>query len=150
MGAIYTRAELHTLKSLLSSEFKSPQECTYPLKVRNPNARALIKKVFAQDRKTLVNQLPKDNRECMKQIAQDVMHRQKGILVCYLCLAGSSLLGCMALIFKQNSIQGFFAFSFIVAFVVMNILKRSIENKLRYYLCLHLLMSCENTEDKER
>ena len=150
MGSRYTRAELHMLKSLLSSEFKSPQECTYPLKVRNPNARALIKKVFAQDRKTLVNQLPKDNRECMKQIAQDVMHRQKGILVCYLCLAGSSLLECMAIVLKQISLQAFFAFTFFATFVVMVTLKRSIENKLRYYLCLHLLMRCENTEDKER
>lgn len=72
MSSFYTRAEMQTLKTLLEAEFQSAQERSYPIKVRDPRAQALVKKIYAQERKRLAEQLPKDSRECMKPVARDV------------------------------------------------------------------------------
>ena len=46
--------------------------------------------------------------------------------------------------FKLMAIQSIAALIFVLAFVVMNVLKASVENKLRQYLCLHLLSDRED------
>lgn len=144
MSSFYTRAEMQTLKTLLEAEFQSAQERSYPIKVRDPRAQALVKKIYAQERKRLAEQLPKDSRECMKPVARDVTAVMKGVFVCRICLAGAALLGVAGALFKLMAIQSIAALIFVLAFVVMNVLKASVENKLRQYLCLHLLSDRED------
>lgn len=48
MSSFYTRAEMQTLKTLLEAEFQSAQERSYPIKVRDPRAQALVKKYMTR------------------------------------------------------------------------------------------------------
>lgn len=144
MSSFYTRAEMQTLKTLLETEFQTAQERSYPIKVRDPRAQALVKKIYAQERKRLAEQLPKDSRECMKPVARDVTAATKGVIACHICLTGAGLLGVAGALFKLTVIQGIAALVFVLAFVMMNVLKVYAENKLRQYLCLHLLSDRED------
>ena len=71
------------------------------------------------------------------------MQAAKGVIVCRICLAGAGLLGVAGALFKLMVIQGIAALVFVLAFVVMNVLKVYVENRLRQYLCLHLLSDRE-------